>query len=359
MGKAFLKNTVSSFSKALKPVAKAWAREGYFAPFDPATTEARRVAVVACHWIGDNFWASQTIEPLLARFPNAALHVITKPASADLWHGLVDTPHVHTAPEVVSDRRRERVDRRAIRKRAEEIRTRLDPLDLVIDLTGTRYAAYFAFHLHPGHAIGFDGGGLGWLYSHCVRNVQRPGRHLSERPFRVIEPLLGRFAYALPLRPPHPPCKPDAVWASLKLESARVHVLAPGAGWPEKEWPVERFIAAGQTLARRGATVVVTGSPAQQALCERVARVIPDARIFLEPVGPLIALLSRASGVLSNDSAVAHLGAAFGCRTAVIFTDATDPVLYAPQGARDNVRIFDSNAEPAQVAAFLDEGSAP
>lgn len=359
MRKAFLKHTVSSFSKVLKPVAKAWARENYFAQFDPAKFEARRVAIVACHWIGDNFWASQTVEPLRARFPNADFQVITKPASADLWHGLVEPAKVHAAPEVVSDRRRERVSRSAIRKRAEELRKILDQIDLVLDLTGTRYAAYFSFHLRPGRAIGFDGGGLGWLYTHCVRDAQRPGRHLSERPFRVVEPLLGRFAHALPLRAPLPPCDPGAVLAALKIEEGRVHVLAPGAGWPEKEWPAERFAAAGQALAKRGACVVVTGSPAQRALCERVAKEIPNARIFLEPVGPLVALLSKTAGVLSNDSAVAHLGAAFGCRTAAVFTGATDPVLYAPLGTKDNVRVFGSDAEPAKAAAFMDEGSAP
>lgn len=357
MGKAFLKHTVSSFSKALKPVAKAWAREGYFGPFDPAKAEARRLALIACHWIGDNFWASQTVEPLRARFPSADLHVITKPASADLWHGLVEPAKVHTAPEVVSDRRRERVDRSAIRRRAEDLRRTLDPIDLVVDLTGTRYAAYFAFHLRPSRAIGFDGGGLDWLYTHCVREAQRPGRHLSERPFRVVEPLLGHFAHVLPLRAPQPPCDPGAVLAGLKIEGPRVHVLAPGAGWPEKEWPAERFIAAGQLLAERGAAVVVTGSPAQRALCDRVAKGIPSAKTFLEPVGPLVALLSKTAGVLSNDSAVAHLGAAIGCRTAVVFTGATDPVQYAPLGTQGNVRVFGLDTEPEQIAAFLGEGA--
>ena len=176
-------------SRSARPLATLAARPGYFALRDWGSISARRVAIVACHWIGDTFWATQVFPVLERRFPEAELFAVCKPATEDLWHGLLERTHVLPAPQVASDRLRERHPLLAIRRRARELRG--IGFDLVIDLTGNRYSALFTWWLRPAASLGFDGGELGWLYSHRVADAERPGRHLSERPFRVVEPLLA------------------------------------------------------------------------------------------------------------------------------------------------------------------------
>ncbi len=351
---SFLKSAISVVSRVAWPAARAWARGGYFRPPDLATIQPQIVALVACHWIGDTFWATQVAPSLAERFPAAAIHVVTKPLCADLWHGLIPPHRVWEAPEVVSDRRRESAGWIAIARLARRLR----PLgfDLVIDLTGNRYSAWLCFLLRPRWCLGFDGGELGWLYSHrlCVP----PRRHLSEQPFRVIEPLLSNcrrhFAYSLPLRPPTPTCTPDAVQGLLGLMGGRYYVLVPGAGWPSKQWPVERFAEVGRIIQDHGGAIVVTGSAGENSLCESLAGRLPDAVTFVgKPIGQVAALLAGAEGVLTNDSGLAHLAAAMNRRTSAIFTGVTDPDLCRPLGQEGSAAVFDAEISPRRVAEYL------
>ena len=314
--------------------------------------KAGRIALVACHWIGDTFWASQVVPALRQRFPAAELYAISQPHCLDLWEGLIAPDRRLAAGEVVSDRRRQSVSWSAISDRAAAIK----PIgfDLVIDLTGNRYSAWFTFLLRPGWSIGFDGNELGALYSHRVARAQRAGQHLMLRPFRVIEPLLGRFV------PPKVPCPPKTAYspaqiaADMGLTERRYVVMAPGAGWPAKCWPAEKFSQVRQSLTQAGMSVVITGSSAQTPLAKTVAGDDARCRLFMgQPLGKVIALLDASAGFVGNDSGSAHLSAAIGKPTAVIFTGATDPASCRPIGPPGCVRIFQSHAEVQDVAGMF------
>jgi heptosyltransferase-1 len=349
-----VKSALSVISRAAWPAAAAWARKGYFTRADLSGMDARTVALVACHWIGDTFWATQVVPALIERFPTAALYAVTKPLCADLWHGVLPPERILPVAEVVSDRRREAVRWNGLRRRASRLRA-LD-FDLVIDLTGNRYSALFSFLLRPRRSLAFGGGELGWLYSRRVGIP--PACHLSEQPFRLIEPLLAGlekpFAYALPLRPPKPASAPEAVLGPLGLAGKGYHVLAPGAGWAAKRWPLERFAEVGRMLKGRGSAIAVTGSAAEAKLCEELANRLGGACLFVgKPVGQVVALLSAAEGVLANDSGVAHLAAAMNRRTAAVFTGATDPRLCRPLGQEGMVGVFARDASAERIAAHL------
>ena len=377
---SILKSALSLGLQAAWPAAVAWARRGYFRPPDWSAIRPRTVALVACHWIGDTFWATQVAPVLKERFAGAQIYAVTKPLCVDLWHGLLPPERVLPAGEVVSDRRREAASWSAIRRRARELRS--VGFDLAIDLTGNRYSAWFSFLLRPRWSLGFDGGELGWLYTQRVGIPA--GRHLSEQPFRLVEPLLAGqncpFAYSLPLRPPTPTCQPRALLEALWLAGRRYCVVAPGAGWAAKQWPLERFAQVAGMLQARGLTVVVVGSAAERPLCEALARAIGgSACLFVgEPLGRLVALLSGADGVLTNDSGLAHLAAAMdssnatgdgnasegnpprlvegttaGKKIAAVFTGTTDPRLCRPLGREGLVRVFQADSSAESIAAHL------
>jgi ADP-heptose:LPS heptosyltransferase len=136
----------------------------------------------------------------------------------------------------------------------------------------------------------------------------------------------------------------------------RYYVLVPGAGWPAKQWPAERFAEVGRILQDRGAAIVVTGSAGEKSLCESLAGRLPSAVTFVgKPIGQVVALLTGAQGVLANDSGLAHLAAAYGRPTAAVFTGATDPLVYAPLGPA--AKAFGADATPEAVAEFLLQGT--
>ncbi len=337
-------------------LAGLWARAGYFHERDLKRLEAGKIALIACHWLGDTFWASQVVPTLAQRFPHGLIYAITKSHSIDLWAGLVPPERVICGDEVVSDRHRERVRWGRLIRLAGSLRRRR--FDLIIDLTGNRYSAVATFLARPGFSIGFAGDELGWLYSHRVRNARRADAHLSGQPFRVIQPLLDRPAPPadgeLSLRPPQAICSAEEILPALGLEAGRTFVIAPGAGWSAKQWPPERFVESGAILANTGATVVVVGSEPERSLCEHVAAGIAGAKVLCGyPIGRVVALLEQAAGVLANDSAIGHFAAALGRPTAVVFTGATDPTLCGPLGPDDMVRVFDADTAPAEIVAHL------
>jgi heptosyltransferase I len=111
-------------------------------------------------------------------------------------------------------------------------------------------------------------------------------------------------------------------------------VLLHATARPEKQWPVEHWVALGNSLSARGYDLVVPwGSEAERdrslAICARVARACAPDRRPLREVAALIAAARLAVGV---DTGLVHLAAALGVPLVAVFAG-TEPGLYGPMGA--------------------------
>jgi ADP-heptose:LPS heptosyltransferase len=109
---------------------------------------------------------------------------------------------------------------------------------------------------------------------------------------------------------------------------------------PEACWPLDRFAAVGQRLARLGARSVVIGTARDQTRCAGLAGSIPGGvsaagRTTL-PI--LAALLERSRLLVTNDSGPMHMGAALGVPLVVPFGPAS-PARFGPRGKAPR-RIF-------------------
>lgn len=310
------------------------------------------IVFLACHWVGDTFWASQVVARVLARYPAAIPVVYTKPGCMDLWRGLMPPERVRPAPFITSDRHREPVTLTILARQA--LAARRERHDWLVDLTGNRYSALFTRLAGPKWALGFAGGGLGrWAYDERVR--MPPSEHLAYRPWRVGAPLLGAFT-------PHDPrplaTLPEdyaAVAAANGLDPHRpVLVIAPGSGWPAKEWAPAHFREVAQRATRQGVQVAVCGGGGQQELCATVAaggEAGMTRQVVGWPLGRVMALLSGCSAVLGNDSGLGHLAAAYGRPVLSLFTGATDPRLCAPLGPVVTILNTQSPATTAERVA--------
>lgn len=88
--------------------------------------------------------------------------------------------------------------------------------------------------------------------------------------------------------------------------------FAPGAGKPDKKWPLQRFIALAQSLPEHAVPVFILG-PAEQDMVEEIKAALPNARLPLPPgASPCltIALAGRLTAAIANDSGGGHLIAA-------------------------------------------------
>jgi ADP-heptose:LPS heptosyltransferase len=114
----------------------------------------------------------------------------------------------------------------------------------------------------------------------------------------------------------------DEVAAVLGAPGRPRVALHPGATDTRRRWPPEKFAAVGDAAAGAGAEVVVTGTPPERDVVERVvAGMRAPARPLVGDLslGGLAALYEGCAVVVSNDTGPMHLAAAVGAATVGIF----------------------------------------
>jgi ADP-heptose:LPS heptosyltransferase len=144
---------------------------------------------------------------------------------------------------------------------------------------------------------------------------------------------------------------------------AGVIIVHPGAAAAARRWPAERYAE----LARRldsHRPVVVTGSTSEGPLVARVAAAagLPAGRMLVGlPLAKLAAVVATADLVVSGDTGMAHLAAAYD-RPAVALFGPIPPETWAPRWGRSAVLWQGSNrgdphalaTDPALLAIEVD-----
>ena len=118
-------------------------------------------------------------------------------------------------------------------------------------------------------------------------------------------------------------------------------VFAPGAEYgPAKCWPAGHYAELARSLfAAHGLPVLLLGSGKEAALCETIAAAARGACRVLAGKTSLLdamALIAASRGVVSNDSGLMHVAAAFGVPQAAVF-GSTSPEHTPPLNPRAQV----------------------
>jgi heptosyltransferase-2 len=116
----------------------------------------------------------------------------------------------------------------------------------------------------------------------------------------------------------------DQALAGLGLQRGGYHVFAPGAEYgPAKRWPARHFAELARRLER---PVVLLGSAKEFALCEEIAAPVnaeqPAKCLNLAGKTSLLhafSAIAAARSVVSNDSGLMHVAAAFGVSQVALF----------------------------------------
>ncbi|HEX8005550.1 MAG TPA: glycosyltransferase family 9 protein [Trebonia sp.] len=110
-------------------------------------------------------------------------------------------------------------------------------------------------------------------------------------------------------------------------------IVHPGAGSGARRWPPPRWAAVIRELLPEGFPVVVTGTRGERTLAEQVAALaaLPSGSVLAgrTDLNALAALTASASLVLSGDTGMAHLAAAYA-RPAVTLAGPVPPRLWGP-----------------------------
>lgn len=202
-----------------------------------------------------------------------------------------------------------------------------------IDFQGLLKSATLARLSGAGETVGFDRDGLRepmarWLYSRRVAVGE--GRHVIDKNLALaaavdvarsvpqLRDSSNLTAADFPLRPVDSPAL-----ASLRAQGIdRYALVNPGAAWPNKRWPADRFGAVARVLADRHAlTPIVLWGPNERALAQAVADASGGAAVVAPEtqLPDLVALARGASFMISGDTGPLHIACAAGVPTVSLF----------------------------------------
>jgi ADP-heptose:LPS heptosyltransferase len=110
-------------------------------------------------------------------------------------------------------------------------------------------------------------------------------------------------------------------------------VIHPGAAYPARRWPADRYAAVAAALRAAGHPVVVTGGGAETGLARRVVTLagLPPAADLSARTPPLelAALVAAARLVVCGDTGIAHVATAYRTPSVLLFGP-TSPALWGP-----------------------------
>ncbi|TDD04948.1 glycosyltransferase family 9 protein [Nonomuraea deserti] len=116
-------------------------------------------------------------------------------------------------------------------------------------------------------------------------------------------------------------------------------IVHPGAAYPARRWPPERFAEVAAALD----DVVVTGNAEETPLAKRVAELagLPSTRVLAgrTTMADLVDLVSRSRLVVCGDTGVAHLATAF-CVPSVVLFGPVSPALWGPPPGWRHVALW-------------------
>lgn len=224
---------------------------------------------------------------------------------------------------------------------ARELRPRR--YDVALDFQGLIKSAVLARLSGARAVVGFDRVALRepaarFFYTR-VANVGE-GRHVIAKNLALAEQALEiTLDPSAPLEFPIRAIDSPAVRAIRAQGIGKFALVNPGAAWPNKRWPPDRFGAIASTLRdAHGLTPLVLWGPGERGLAESVVAASNGAAVVAPEtqLPDLVALAREASFMISGDTGPLHIGCASGTPTVSLFGP-TDAKRNGPWDARDVV----------------------
>lgn len=145
--------------------------------------------------------------------------------------------------------------------------------------------------------------------------------------------------------------KSDEIWLNAGFSGKKIAALAPGAVWRNKQWGREKFAETGRRLLEtsRFQGLVILGSAEESTLCREIADGAGEKALNLAGSADFKlagAVMRKCSLFIGNDSGLAHLAAAVGTPSIVIFGPTVEEFGFFPFRRRSAVVQKDLPCRP-------------
>ncbi|MEI6257061.1 MAG: glycosyltransferase family 9 protein [Planctomycetota bacterium] len=277
----------------------------------------RSIVFVKLSAIGDVLHGVPAAVALKRSFPATRIGWVVEGRAADVLAGHPAIDHLFRLPRgwlksvrAVRSLRRQLLDFHA---------------DVAIDMQGLLKSAVPTWlsgaRMRIGHARPESREGS-WLVS--THRVPTTAAHVVDRNCDLLAPL-GVQPHAASFDMPDWPVsrhRMEAWLESLRLPSMPI-VINPGAGWPSKIWPEDRFAALARAVYDHHGlrSIIVWGGAGEHASAERIAAAAAEATIVAPQTSlqDLGALCRLARLFVSGDTGPLHLAAAVGAPCVGLF----------------------------------------
>lgn len=286
----------------------------------------RRILVVLPGWVGDLVLATPALRAMKARFPEARFTGLLKGPYRPILEGGDWFDELLAWPG--GGKRGDR--HRAFLRLARELRARR--FDWAVLMANSFRSALLARLAGIRRRIGYDRDGRGMLLTDRLLARRDDGRFVPVPMIRYYN------AIARYLGCDRCPTQPELFTTDeqerevTELLAARgvragqpIVVINPAAAFgPAKCWLPDRFAqVADQLIEGQGAAVFIVGGPNEVGVVRAVGRSMQRAgHVMADPVlklGPLKALIRRASLLVTNDTGPRHFANAFGTPVVTVF----------------------------------------
>jgi lipopolysaccharide heptosyltransferase II len=320
----------------------------------PGDAAVRRIAVLRALFLGDLLCAVPAFRALRRRFPAAEITLISLPWAADLIRRLPSVDRFLPFPGYPGIAEVEYCSERTAAFLAE---ARADRYDLAIQMHGDgNISNSFIAELGARMSLGYRRAPdprltASLLYQRDEHEIVRWLRLIAALGPPEAQPICSPASLATEF-----PLTPSDITKAAKLlfvtPAFPLVGLHPGAKAKTRRWPAERFAALADSLIDSyGADVVLTGSAAEQQLTATVRRAMHHPALDLAgqtDLGTFGALVARLDLLVSNDTGAAHMAAAVGTPSVVLFGPGR-PEQWGPLD-RERHQVIDAWALAGQAA---------
>jgi len=293
-----------------------------------ADKKMKKILIIQTAFIGDVILTTPLISRLQENFPQARIDFLTIPNSFNILETNPDLNKI-----IIFDKAGEDKGIRALLRTASQLAE--ENYDVCLVPHRSLRSAILARKSRAPLRIGFDRSA--WKKAFTTIVPYRSDYHEIERNLSLLSPLGIKTHISTP-----------TVIATVEdrlvvdeqlkiLESGtykHLIAVAPASVWPTKRWPADKYAALCRILQDYRIAALLIGSQDDMALCQRIAADLPNTFSLAGKftLRQTYALLTRCSGVVTNDSAPLHLGMAAGIRVFAIFGSTVPAFGFAPFG---------------------------
>ncbi|HET9527260.1 MAG TPA: glycosyltransferase family 9 protein [Pyrinomonadaceae bacterium] len=276
----------------------------------------RRVLLVRLRSIGDTVLSTPSLFALHRFLPNAEIDILVED-----WVAPVLDDHPHVSNVVVLERGGLRARARVARK----IRSRT--YDVVYNLHGGTTATFLTRATGARHRVGLETYQYAHLHNHQAPSPLllwgQPKTHSVEQQLA----LLGWTGVPVTDRPrTHVAVTPEADRAVKQrlldagLADRQIALIHPATAFATKQWATEKFARVTEALAERGVASVAIGAPQEREILKSLLDQASVRVVSFDLSLPEVAAVAARSRIfVGNDSGIAHIAAAVGTPSVVIF----------------------------------------